>query len=148
MSYKRQFTYSYDQIDSVADTLIGLLKKARVVTFTGSLGAGKTTLIAAVLKKMGINDVVTSPTFTYMQVYKTREGKNVYHFDLYRLASLDDFLEAGFDEYLYQPNSLVLIEWPGIILPLLNHDVSHISIDYGEQEDQRMLTIEHSNGEA
>jgi tRNA threonylcarbamoyl adenosine modification protein YjeE len=91
-----------------------------VVTLEGQLGAGKTTLTRQLLRMYGVQEPVVSPTFNYMHIYTSKEGKRIYHFDLYRLPSLDYFLAAGFDEYLYAPESITLIEWPAIIEPLLN----------------------------
>ena len=103
---------------------------AQVITFTGDLGAGKTTLIRALLKDLGVNQPITSPTFTYVNRYITANGKTLYHFDLYRLNALDEFMAQGFDEYLYQPNSWCLIEWPAVVMPLLTHGTCHITLDY------------------
>lgn len=136
---QQQITYSLNQISDVVDTLLPLLQSAAVFTFTGTLGAGKTTLIKALLKKAGVLDVVTSPTFTYVNVYQASRG-TFYHFDLYRIATLDDFCAAGFDEYVYLPNSWAFIEWPAVIMPLLAKKACHIHIEYVGLES-RMLTI-------
>jgi len=106
------------------------MKRCSVITFTGDLGAGKTTLIRALLRDLGVLQPITSPTFTYMNRYITADGKTIYHFDLYRLNNLEEFRAQGFDEYLYQPNSYCLIEWPAIVMPLLTQDVCPISLEY------------------
>ena len=98
---KTQFTV--DQIEQVVkEHLLPKLKGCRIFTFTGPLGAGKTTLIKTFLKECGVNGGVTSPTFTYVNTYKTDDGKTFHHFDLYRLSDLQSFLSAGFDEYFQQ----------------------------------------------
>jgi tRNA threonylcarbamoyladenosine biosynthesis protein TsaE len=125
-----QQSYTRDHITEVALQLRQYLDRCQVVTFTGSLGAGKTTLINALCRQMGVTDHVSSPTFTYVNIYTTVNGKKIYHFDLYRINTLDDFIMAGFDEYLYVPYSWAFIEWPAVIMPLLDHDVCHASIDY------------------
>ena len=127
--------YNHDQVDNVATRLYQLLDTCPIMTFTGPLGAGKTTLIREILKKVGIKEQVTSPTFNYVNVYK-HEDKHYYHFDLYRIKSLDSFCESGFDEYLYSPKSNVFIEWPDIIMPLLDHSACHFTIDYHENENR------------
>lgn len=138
---KKEITYSIESIDEIVELLYKQMKSCSVVTFTGPLGAGKTTLIKRLLARCGVKDVVTSPTFTYMAVYSNKEDQKFYHFDLYRLATLNDFMRAGFDEYLYQPNSWAFIEWPEIIMPLLTHSVCHVTLDY-ESEDERRIRIE------
>lgn len=136
---KETVIYGLHEVPLVAQQLAKKLKKCHVMTFTGSLGAGKTTLIRELLRQLGIQEPVTSPTFNYVNVYTTKEGQKFYHFDLYRIASLDDFCAAGFDEYLYQSNSWALIEWPEPIMSLLTHDVCHVDIDYSDEK--RVLNI-------
>lgn len=136
MKNVRQQTIAYglEDITQTAEQLVTYLPICRVMTFTGSLGAGKTTLIRELLRKIGIQEPITSPTFTYMNLYVNQQGEKFYHFDLYRIASLDDFCLSGFDEYLYQPNSWALIEWPEIIMPLLTHDACSIFLEYFEEK--------------
>jgi tRNA threonylcarbamoyladenosine biosynthesis protein TsaE len=125
-----ELIYNLEDVDSVAYEIYQLLPLCKVFTFTGSLGAGKTTLIQALLRQAGIHDVIQSPTFTYMTEYCNAQEKIFYHFDLYRVKTMQDFLVAGFHEYLYVPQSWSLIEWPEIIAPLVREMVCHISIDY------------------
>ena len=75
-----------------------------------------------------------------MNVYRLPEGKTLYHFDLYRLHTQDDFVQAGFDEYLYQPDSWCFIEWPDIIKELIKKDACHIELDYAEN-NTRLCSI-------
>ena len=127
---KQEITYSLEHIDEVVELLFKQMNTCSVFTFTGPLGAGKTALIKLLLARCGVHEIVTSPTFTYMAEYTNSERDRFYHFDLYRIASLDDFLRAGFDEYLYSPGSWSFIEWPEIIMPLLTHSVCHVTLDY------------------
>src|SRR5439155_12466456 len=98
-------------------------KDYAVFTFSGTLGSGKTTLVQSLLESCGVMEHVTSPTFTYVNCYKNNRGETFYHFDVYRIKNCQDFIQAGFDEYLYQPNSWAFIEWPESILSLLDHQV-------------------------
>jgi len=125
-----ELIYSIDTIDDVVEDLKQLLPDYKIFTFTGTLGAGKTTLIQALLKANGIDEYIQSPTFTYMTSYTNAAGYTFYHFDLYRLKSTQEFLYAGFQEYLYEPKSWAFIEWPEIIKPLIKHKVCAIAIDY------------------
>jgi tRNA threonylcarbamoyladenosine biosynthesis protein TsaE len=127
-----QLKYTLNQLDHAVEIVKKQMDESRIVTFTGDLGAGKTTLIRALLRNLGVKEPVTSPTFTYVNRYTLEGGKILYHFDLYRLNSLDEFMEQGFHEYLYQPGSWCLIEWPAIIMPLLTHEVCHITLDYDD----------------
>jgi tRNA threonylcarbamoyladenosine biosynthesis protein TsaE len=132
--------FTLDEIDEVVEELVKVMQKCRVITFSGNLGAGKTTLVKALLKKLGVRDIVTSPTFTYVNVYKMSDGATYYHFDLYRISTLAEFVHAGFDEYLYAPNSWCFIEWPEVIKPLLTHDVCFVELSYID-EDTRTAMI-------
>lgn len=122
--------YGLNDIDSVVINYAKAVESAQVLTFVGTLGAGKTTFVAKLLKYWGVQEPVVSPTFTYMNVYELKNGKKAYHFDLYRLNSLQDFEQAGFAEYLYLKDSVCLIEWPEIVLPLLKKSVCHATIDF------------------
>lgn len=133
-----EIVYELDTIDSVADELVMLLGQCSVMTLSGSLGAGKTTLIKALLRRCGVDTDIQSPTFTYLNEYTNAIGQTFYHFDLYRLKNKQEFLDAGFQEYLYQPNSWALIEWPEIIMSLLKHRVCQIVIDH-HGLDRRIL---------
>jgi tRNA threonylcarbamoyladenosine biosynthesis protein TsaE len=134
--------YFFNDIKAVVKELETLLKGKKVITFTGPLGAGKTTVIRELLRLWGIDRGVTSPTFTYMNQYVNSDGTKIFHFDLYRLGTIDEFISLGFDEYLYQDNSIILIEWPEIIKSLLTHDVFHIQLDYDSEDSQkRMITV-------
>lgn len=139
---KRTIEYSLDDIPSIVQNLKKLLKKYPIMTFTGSLGAGKTTLVRALLHACGVKDRITSPTFTYVHRYENDRGHTFYHFDLYRIQNLNDFCATGFDEYLYAPNSSVFIEWPEHIMPLLKERVCHIRLDYHDNPTRRSMVIE------
>jgi len=134
--------YGVDDIPELVRYFHTYLLPYQVLTLTGPLGAGKTTFVSKLLRSYGITQEITSPTFTYLNVYNNDKGQTFYHFDLYRIASLDAFAQAGFDEYLYQPNSLAIIEWPHVIMPLLTHDACHVTLDYDEDIDTRVVKIE------
>ena len=133
--------YDVTQVDKVAKQCVELLKDISVITFTGSLGAGKTTLAAAILKCWGVQGPIISPTFSYVNSYSLTGTKynKVYHFDLYRLENLNDFWQAGFSEYLYQEKNVCLVEWPDIILPLLTTKVCHIFIEFLGLDRRRLI---------
>ena len=133
--------YSLEQIPEIAKQIAS--KNKKVLTFEGPLGAGKTTLIKEILKHYNVlDDEVTSPTFTYLNIYLG--SKKIYHFDLYRLEDLDDFIELGFDEYLQEPEAIVLIEWPEIIKSIL-FDRLEMKLSHSN-EGFREITMEEIDG--
>lgn len=132
-------TSRYPEVALVAKMFYQLLQSYAVFTLTGVLGTGKTTLVQEFLAQYGIEEPIVSPTFTYLQIYK-KNGFSIYHFDLYRIKSLAEFQQAGFQEYLYQPDSLTIIEWPEIIMPLLDQRACHAQIAYTHDQNQRTIT--------
>jgi len=139
MSCDKTFVYGLNDISKVVQYLRDTFMFCRVFAFYGPLGAGKTTLARELLRSCSISGAITSPTFTYLNVYKNDQGQKFYHFDLYRLSNLNDFLEAGFDEYLSDEESICLIEWPEIIESLLKQKVCRVTIDYHRDSQKRSL---------
>lgn len=137
-----KINYTLEIIDSVTQQLLDSMQGVAVITLQGDLGAGKTTLVQSIAACLGVKQLVTSPTFTYLNQYQTASGLTIYHFDLYRLSSLSAFEHAGFFEYLYQKNSIAIIEWPEIIQPLLTHNVCHIQLMV-ESLNSRSLLYEY-----
>jgi tRNA threonylcarbamoyladenosine biosynthesis protein TsaE len=133
-------TYSCDEIDVVAQRIIQLFSQCHIITLAGPLGAGKTSLVQAVLRKCGVTQPVVSPTFTYVQTYQSGDMR-YHHFDLYRVTSVKDFVLLGFEEYLNNMNDRVFIEWPEVIKELLDKRVCVITMDY-QGPDARRATIE------
>ncbi len=128
--------YSLQEVSHIAERIKELLVHHSIITFTGTLGTGKTTLIRELLRQLGVDEPVTSPTFNYVNSYDLPDGRTVYHFDLYRINTLSDFLSVGFGEYLYAAKSVCLIEWPQIIMPLLDHAVCHVALDYDSAQSR------------
>ena len=136
---KYTVSYSLEALDTAAQELYYFMPRYSVFTFSGPLGAGKTTLVQALLKKCGIYDIVPSPTFTYFTQYTNQQDQTFYHFDLYRLKNREEFSALGFEEYLFLPSSWVFIEWPEIIFPLLIKNCCHCSINYISTDTRELL---------
>ena len=136
----KQITYTIDELPTVVAELRPLLDRASVVTLTGQVGAGKTTLIKELLRDRGVTQAVQSPTFTYVHIYRPQGERTIHHFDLYRLNTLDEFYQQGFEEYLFAPNTLTFIEWPELIMPLMQGAVCHLDIEH-TSETERTLTV-------
>lgn len=111
----------------------------RVFAFDGKMGAGKTTFIRQLCEELGVQDVVNSPTFAIVNVYKDAFGEDIYHFDCYRLKNPYEAIDFGAEEYLYS-GCYCFIEWPDIISDLLPDDTVWISISVDEQ-GKRELTV-------
>jgi tRNA threonylcarbamoyladenosine biosynthesis protein TsaE len=109
-------SHSPEQTRSLAAQLGKLLPRGSVVLLAGGIGAGKTTFVQGLARPWKLGDAVSSPTFTLVAEHggEDTQGRplRLYHMDLYRLAGVDDVDGFGFDDYLDDPNGLVVIEWP------------------------------------
>ncbi|MFC6876992.1 tRNA (adenosine(37)-N6)-threonylcarbamoyltransferase complex ATPase subunit type 1 TsaE [Flavobacterium myungsuense] len=104
-----EITFSLEQINEVAKQILNSNPK-KVILFNGPMGAGKTTLIKAITKLLGVEGATSSPTFSLVNEYLTTDNKSLYHFDVYRLKNETEALDMGIDEYLYSGN-WCFIEW-------------------------------------
>ena len=102
------FTYSLSEIEKVAQEVIPFLT-SKIIVFEGGMGMGKTTFIKSLVKALGVDDVVTSPTFSLVNTYENKE-KTIFHFDFYRIKEEEEAFDIGFKEYLYSGN-WCFIEW-------------------------------------
>ena len=112
-------------------------RHSHVFAFYGKMGAGKTTFIKAICEELGVDDVITSPTFAIVNEYTTNGNdngntQNIFHFDFYRIKKLEEVYDMGYEDYFYS-GSLCFIEWPELIEDLLPEDAQRISIE--EQAD-------------
>lgn len=105
------------ELDDVARRLLHEGRDQSVWLFEGDMGAGKTTLIKAICRQLGVVSVVQSPTFGIINEYSTQAGKSVYHFDCYRLRNEAEALDIGVEEY-FDSGDYCLIEWPERITSL------------------------------
>lgn len=106
-----------------------------MIAFSGELGAGKTTFIQALCRKLGIPVEVNSPTFSLVNEYFTPEGDSIFHFDLYRIESPEELFDMGYEEYFYS-GSLCLIEWPEKAPGLIPENALRVQIEVGENEER------------
>ena len=114
-------------------TANGLIEnKGLVIAFYGKMGAGKTTFIKAICEELGVEDVITSPTFAIVNEYSLPSQEALYHFDFYRIKKLEEVYDMGYEDYFYSGN-LCLIEWPELIEELLPEDALRVTIE--EQPD-------------
>lgn len=114
--------------------------REKIVAFYGEMGAGKTTFIKALCEKMGVVNVVNSPSFAIINEYFTRSGEVIFHIDLYRLKSVTELLDIGYEEYIYG-SGYCFIEWPEKAENILPDRLIRVYITRNLDES-RLLTIE------
>lgn len=119
-------------LSKVTEELISLMDKYKIFLLKGDLGAGKTTLVKRWMKDLGINDDVSSPTFSIINEYRS-DQHSAYHMDMYRLKEIDEALNIGIEEYIYESDSYKIIEWPGLIMDLIDDPYILININVKDQ---------------
>lgn len=117
-----------EQLDQVAEAILKAHPEERVFGFYGEMGAGKTTLIKALCRALGVRDVTSSPTFAIINEYWTEAGEPLYHFDFYRIDEPADATRVGFEEYLYSGH-YCFIEWTEKVEEILQGDFVPITIE-------------------
>ena len=115
------------QLDQAAKQIVETFSADRVFLFYGQMGAGKTTLINAICKALGVVDNTSSPTFSIVNEYQSAAGP-IYHFDFYRLRKEEEALDLGYEEYFYS-NNYCFVEWPEKIPNLLPSDAHSVVIE-------------------
>ena len=124
-----------ENIREAAREFINHIGDTRVFAFYGKMGAGKTTVVKAICEELGVDDVITSPTFAIVNEYSTDQSV-IYHFDFYRIKRLEEVYDMGYEDYFYS-GALCFIEWPELIEDILPDDAIRVSII--EQEDGTRL---------
>ncbi len=128
------------ELPSAVKRLFDYAEGRRIFAFYGSLGAGKTTIIKAFCKLLGASDLVSSPSFTIVNEYRTVNGESLYHIDFYRINKKEEVYDFGIEEYL-SDGSYCFMEWPEIIDDLLPLDTVRVRITAGNNEE-RILDVD------
>ncbi len=134
-------------LDRAAKEFVALMGDETVYAFNGPMGAGKTTFIRALSRALGVSDdEANSPSFSIINEYRSdTTAELIYHFDLYRLESVDEALEIGVEDY-FDSGALCLLEWPERIEPLLPDDTVIVDIKVNPDES-RTLTLRRADDE-
>lgn len=133
-----EIQFKLEEINQVAQKIIAQ-NPHKVILFHGEMGAGKTTLIKALSKTLGVANATSSPTFSLVNEYEAENGDLVYHFDVYRLNSEAEAYDMGIDEYLYS-GEWCFIEWAEKIPSLIPSEHSTVTLKVGK-DGKRTLTL-------
>ncbi|MDR2027705.1 MAG: tRNA (adenosine(37)-N6)-threonylcarbamoyltransferase complex ATPase subunit type 1 TsaE [Prevotellaceae bacterium] len=135
----QSFVTGLEDIQDTAKQICRCLNGHKIIALYGNMGAGKTTLIKAICHEAGVGESVTSPTFSLVNEYKTFDNKTVYHFDFYRINSIAEVYDLGYEEYFYS-GELCFIEWPEMIEELLPENTLRIYIKVLDN-NKREITV-------
>ena len=133
--------HSVDELHEVAQKLLTSFPEERFFAFFGKMGVGKTTLIKELCNVLGVEDVVCSPTFAIVNEYSTSFDEPVYHFDFYRLKSVAEAYDIGYEEYFYS-GCYCFTEWTEKIEELLPEH--YVRVEMEEKDGIRLLKASHS----
>ena len=139
-------TKSQLETEAFGKKLAAKLKGGDILLLSGELGAGKTSLVKGIAKGLGVKHDITSPTFTLLNIYEVKSQKSkvksLVHIDTYRLKEEKELLEIGVEDYLGEPNTICIIEWPEKIMSLLkNKTTTSIHLEHSDKPDTRKILI-------
>ena len=120
--------HSLEEYPAAAKWFTGFLQRGNIFAFYGKMGTGKTTFIKSLCEELGVEDTINSPTFAIVNEYEDREANTIFHFDFYRIKSLTEVYNMGYEEYFYS-GDLCLVEWPELVEQLLPDDAMVVKID-------------------
>lgn len=126
------------ELPAAAKNILDSIGSETVIAFYGEMGAGKTTLIKEICRQLGSPDNVTSPTFALMSEYRSDSGQKIFHFDFYRIDSLAEVYDMGYEDFFYSGN-LCLVEWPEKIKQLLPQNC--LSVFITVENNLRTITV-------
>lgn len=136
---------SPDELDQVVvPKLLEFAGERRLVALYGEIGTGKTTLVQALCRHLGVTDTVSSPTFALVHEYTLPAGgrnEPIYHLDLYRLRDLREAQDIGLEEYLDQPDAWCLIEWPELIEDWLPADTVRVKLEVLPESGRKIVLL-------
>ena len=127
--------YKLEEVEMVAKKLLDTAT-SKIILFEGDMGVGKTTLIKTLVKLLGCNDVVSSPTFALVNEY-VGDTNTIYHFDLYRIETEDELYDFGIDTYI-DSDHYVFVEWPSILKPLIQDQFTVVDITLSENTTRQL----------
>lgn len=130
----KEYTITINGIEDypqAAREFVKLLDRGRIFAFYGKMGSGKTTFIKSICEELGVKDSINSPTFAIVNEYEDRNQNTIYHFDFYRIKSIEEVYNMGYEEYFYG-DAICFMEWPELIEELLPEEAVKVFVEETE----------------
>ena len=127
------------QLHKAAKKFLETIRGNKIFAFYGAMGAGKTTFIKAICEELESIDIISSPTFTLVNEYRTKDGESLFHLDFYRIKKLDEVFDFGIEEY-FSSGSYCFMEWPELIEGILPPETVKIRIS-AESDESRTIEV-------
>lgn len=130
----KEYTITINGIEDypqAAREFVKLLDWGRIFAFYGKMGSGKTTFIKSICEELGVKDSINSPTFAIVNEYEDRNQNTIYHFDFYRIKSIEEVYNMGYEEYFYG-DAICFMEWPELIEELLPEETVKVFVEETE----------------
>jgi len=134
--------FGLQHLDAISKDIIRSAQGLSVWLINGEMGAGKTTLAKSICRELSVTEVVSSPTFSIINEYKTAEGKSIFHFDFYRLKSEVEAFDIGVNEY-FESGSICLVEWAEKIPSLIPEHYFEITLQINDLTSRAMYYGRH-----
>lgn len=125
---------------AAAQEFIASMQGNNIFAFYGKMGSGKTTFIKSICEELGVQDTINSPTFAIVNEYRDAKSNTIFHFDFYRIKSIAEVYNMGYEEYLYS-DAVCFIEWPELIDELLPEETVKVYIEEGENGKRNVKII-------
>jgi tRNA threonylcarbamoyladenosine biosynthesis protein TsaE len=133
-----EIVFVLGNIEVTANEFLQMCNGYKVFAFSGDLGVGKTTFISSLCKALGVEESVTSPTYSIIQEYLSKNNSIIYHIDLYRIKSRMEAMEAGIEDCL-NSNEICMIEWPERVPDIFPDDTVFISIEILSANERKLI---------
>jgi tRNA threonylcarbamoyladenosine biosynthesis protein TsaE len=132
------------ELPFAAKQLLKTCADKKIFAFYGAMGAGKTTFIKVICETLGVTDMISSPTFSIVNEYRSSKGEKIFHFDFYRIKSLNEAYDMGYEDYFYS-NAFCFIEWPEKIEDLLPPNYVKVDIITKGEHSELQRILEWNN---
>lgn len=130
-----------EEYPEAARRFTGFLDKGNIFAFYGKMGSGKTTFIKSICEELGVEDSINSPTFAIVNEYEDKEKRTIYHFDFYRIKSVEEVYNMGYEEYIYS-DAICFMEWPELIEELLPEGCIKVYINENTDGSRTIRVVE------